>query len=128
MNIIEITAASICISVLALAIKNMKSEMGQLISIAATVVIMVAVLPYIMTIISAIREFASLSQLGEEFLTPILKITGIAYITQVGAELCEDSGEKALSMRVLSAGKIAVTVITLPLAKEAFVKIMGILS
>ncbi len=128
MNIIEITSASICISVLALAIKNMKSEMGQLVTILATVVIMTAVLPYIMTVISAIREFASLSQIGEKFLTPILKITGIAYITQAGAELCEDSGEKALSMRVLSAGKIAVTVIALPLAKEAFVKIMGILS
>lgn len=128
MNIIQLVAASICISVLALAIKNMKSEMGQLITIAATVVIIMAVLPYIMTIISTIREFASLSQMGEKFLTPILKITGIAYITQIGAELCEDSGEKALSMRVLSAGKIAVTVVALPLAKEAFLKIMEILS
>lgn len=128
MNIIQLVAASICISILALAIKNMKSEMGQLITIAATVVIITAVLPYIMTIISTIREFASLSQMGEKFLTPILKITGIAYITQIGAELCEDSGEKALSMRVLSAGKIAVTVIALPLAKEAFLKIMEILS
>lgn len=128
MNIIELTSASICISVLALAIKNMKSEMGQLITIAATVVIITAVLPYMMTIISTIREFASFSQMGEKFLTPILKITGIAYITQIGAELCEDSGEKALSMRVLSAGKIAVTVVALPLAKEAFVKIMEILS
>lgn len=128
MNIIALTSASICISILALAIKNMKSEMGQLITIAATVVIITAVLPYIMTIISTIREFASLSQMGENFLTPILKITGIAYITQIGAELCEDSGEKALSMRVLSAGKIAVTVVALPLAKEAFLKIMEILS
>lgn len=127
MNIIQLVAASICISILALAIKNMKGEMGQLITIAATVVIITAVLPYIMTIISTIREFASLSQMGEKFLTPILKITGIAYITQIGAELCEDSGEKALSMRVLSAGKIAVTVVALPLAKEAFLKIMEIL-
>lgn len=128
MNIIYLVAASICISILALAIKNMKSEMGQLVSVGATVVIMMAVLPYIMTIISTIREFASLSQMGEKFLTPILKITGIAYITQIGAELCEDSGEKSLSMRVLSAGKIAVTVVALPLAKEAFLKIMEILS
>ena len=128
MNIIHLVAASICISILALAIKSVKSEMGQLITIAATLVIITAVLPYIMAIISTIREFASFSQMGEKFLTPILKITGIAYITQIGAELCEDSGEKALSMRVLSAGKIAVTVVALPLAKEAFLKIMEILS
>lgn len=128
MNIIQLAAVSVCVSVLALTVKNIKSEMGQLISIAATVLVMAAVIPYIITVISTIREFASLSQLGERFLTPILKITGIAYISQIGAELCADSGEKALASRVEAAGKIAVTVIALPVAKEAFVKIMGILS
>lgn len=128
MNIIQLAAVSVCVSVLALTVKNIKSEMGQLISIAATVLVMAAVIPYIITVISTIREFAALSQLGERFLTPILKITGIAYISQIGAELCADSGEKALASRVEAAGKIAVTVIALPVAKEAFVKIMGILS
>jgi stage III sporulation protein AD len=128
MNIIQLAAVSVCVSVLALTVKNIKSEMGQLISIAATVLVMSAVIPYIITVISTIREFAALSQLGERFLTPILKITGIAYISQIGAELCADSGEKALASRVEAAGKIAVTVIALPVAKEAFVKIMGILS
>lgn len=128
MNIIQLAAVSVCVSVLALTVKNIKSEMGQLISIAATVLVMAAVIPYIITVISTIREFAALSQLGERFLTPILKITGIAYISQIGAELCADSGEKALASRVEAAGKIAVTVIALPIAKEAFVKIMGILS
>lgn len=128
MNILQLAAVSVCISVLALAVKNIKSEMGQLISIAATVLVMAAVIPYITTIVVTIREFASLSQLGQRFLTPILKITGIAYISQIGSELCADSGEKALAARVEAAGKIAVTVIALPVAKEAFVKIMGILA
>lgn len=128
MNILQLAAVSVCVSVLALMVKNIKSEMGQLISIAATVLVMAALIPYITTIIMTIREFASLSQLGQRFLAPILKITGIAYISQIGSELCADSGEKALAARVEAAGKIAVTVIALPLAKEAFLKIMGILS
>ena len=128
MNIIGLTAAGICISVLALAVKNIKGEMGQLITIAGAVILMAAVLPYIMAVISAIREFSELSSLGEKFLSPILKITGIAYISQLGSELCTDSGETALAKRVENAGKIAVTVVSLPLAKEAFTKIMEILS
>lgn len=128
MNIMQLAAVSVCISVLALAVKNIKSEMGQLISIAATVLVMLAVIPYITAVAATIREFAELSELGEKYLTPILKITGIAYISQIGSELCADSGEKALAARVETAGKIAVTVIALPVAKEAFVKIMGILS
>lgn len=128
MNILQIVAASVCVSVLALAVKNMKSEMGQLISVAATVLVMVAVIPYIKTVVVTIREFALISKMGEKFLSPILKITGLAYISQIGAELCADSGEKALAARVVSAGKIAVTVIALPIAREAFMKIMEILS
>ena len=128
MNIIGLTAAGICVSVLALAVKNIKGEMGQLITIAGAVILMAAVLPYIMAVISAIREFSELSSLGEKFLSPVLKITGIAYISQLGSELCTDSGETALAKRVENAGKIAVTVVSLPLAKEAFTKIMEILS
>ncbi len=128
MNILAVASAGVLISVVALAVKNMKSEIGQLISLSGVVIIMAAVIPYIITVVKSMYEFASISPLGEDFLTPILKITGIAYISQIGSELCEDSGEKALASRVLMAGKIAITVIILPIAKEAFTKIMGILS
>lgn len=128
MNILQLAAVCVCISVLALTLKNMKSEMGQLLSVAATVMVMAAILPYISVIISAMRELSAFGSVGEKYLTPILKITGIAYISQIGSELCADSGENSLAKRVESAGKIAITVIALPIAKEAFMKIMGILT
>ena len=128
MNILQLTSVCVCITVLILMLKNMKGEMGQLLSIAATVMVMAVILPYISVIISAMRELSELGNLGEKYLSPIIKITGIAYISQIGSELCADSGEKALAKRVESAGKIAITVIALPVAKEAFIKIMGILT
>ena len=128
MNIIQIVAASICICVIALAVKDIKRDMGQLISIGATLMVMTALIPYITKIVATMYEFSSLCNGGQRFLMPILKITGISYISQIGAELCRDSGEASLAARVESAGKIAVTVIVLPVAKEAFMKIMEILS
>ena len=128
MNILSIVAAGVLISVLSLTVKNMKSETGQLISVAGTVMIISAIIPYIITVVQAMYDFAELSPLGENFLTPILKITGISYIAQTGSELCLDMGEKSLSARVLTAGKIAITIITLPIAKDCFEKIMGILA
>ena len=128
MNILGITAAGVCISIVALSVKNMKGEMGQLISVAATLVITAAVIPYVVVIVRSMNEFATLSNMGESFITPILKITGIAYISQIGSELCCDSGEKALASRIEMAGKIAISVISLPIAREAFLKIVGILS
>lgn len=128
MNMYQICAAAVCIGVLALTVKNVRVEMGQIISIAAVIAVFAATMPYVIKIVSSMHEFALLSKSGEKYLEPILKITGIAYISQIGAELCEDSGEKALAGRVEMAGKIAICTVAIPIAKEAFVKIIGILT
>lgn len=127
MNMLGIAAGAVCISVIALSVKSMNSEIGQLITIAAVVAVIGAVVPYIIKIIASIKELSAYSGMGERYLEPILKITGIAYISQIGAELCADSGEKALAARVEMAGKIAIGAITIPIAREAFEKIIGIL-
>ena len=128
MNIMQITTVAVCVSILALLIKNINAQMGQLISIAASLVIVAAVIPSAVTIADAVRELSVYSSLGGKYIKPILKITGIAYIAQIGSQLCEDNGEKLLSSRVETAGKLAIAATALPIAKEAFVTIMNILS
>ena len=128
MNMLGIAAGAVCISIIALSVKSMNKEIGQLITIAAVVAVIGAVVPYMIKIITSIKELASYSSMGERYLEPILKITGIAYISQIGSELCSDSGEKALAARVEMAGKIAIGAITIPIAREAFEKIIGILT
>lgn len=128
MNITGITLGAVCISVLALCVKNMKSEMGHIITIVAVAGIMAALMPYIIKVVASVKELSSYSAMGERYLEPILKITGIAYLSQIGAELCRDSGEQALAGKVETAGKIAIGVITIPIAREAFEIIIGILT
>lgn len=123
----KIAAAAVCIAVLAMTVKNVRAEMGQIISIAAVLAVLAATMPYVIKIVSSMHEFALMSKGGARYLEPILKITGLAYISQLGAQLCEDSGEKALAGRVEMAGKIAICTVAIPIAKEAFVKIIGIL-
>ena len=128
MNIIAITGAAICVSMLALSVKSVKKDMGQLVTLAAVVCMMIALVPYIMRIVASIKELSTYSEMGEKYFEPILKITGISYICRMGAELCADCGETTLAARVETAGKIAIGVITIPIAREAFTKIMGILT
>lgn len=123
----KIVAAAVCIAIISLMVKNVRSEMGQLISVAAVIAVFAATMPYIINIVSSMHEFAAMSKSGAKYLEPMLKITGLAYISQMGAQLCEDSGEKALAGRVEMAGKIAICSVAVPIAKEAFVKIIGIL-
>ncbi len=127
MSIIGIVAAGVCICVMILTVKGSRSDMGHVISIAATVFFAIAVIPYITEIVSSVQEFAKLSKTGEKFMVPVLKITGIAYICQIGTDLCRDCGENSIATRIEAAGKLGITVMMLPLAKDAFSKIMEIL-
>ena len=127
MNVISIVGAAVCISVLTLCVKQLRPEIGQVITIGASVVIMGIVVIYATQAISSIKELAAYSAAASEYVEPIIKITGIAYITQLGTELCRDAGENSLAGRVEMAGKVAICAITIPIAKEAFIKIIGII-
>lgn len=127
MNIYSAVAAAVCISFVALSVKSVNKETGQVISLVSVVFMISLVMPQIVSIIREMRVFAAESAGGEKYIEPIVKITGIAYISQIGAQLCEENGEKALAGRVEAAGKIAICSLALPIAKEAFFKIMGIL-
>lgn len=127
MSITAIAAAGVLISVIILTVKEARSDMGYIVSVAATVIFAIVTIPYITEIISSVREFARLGKTGENFMIPILKITGISYISQIAVDLCRDCGESSIAARVEAAGKLAITVMMLPLAKDAFSKIMEIL-
>ena len=128
MNILTITALCVCASVFCLCVKEIKPDIGHLITIGSSVLILLFILPYAQDAISAVLEFSSYSGTGGKYFEPILKITGIAYVTQMGSELCLDANEKALSSRVEMAGKLAILTLTLPIAKEAFIRIIGIIN
>ena len=128
MNITAVTAAALCACVLILSLRQIRPEMAHIITVCASVVLFMAIMPYAAEIVKAIKDFAAFNSAGGKYTAPVLKITGIAYISQLGSELCSDAGEKALAARVEMAGKIAICMITLPIAKEAFIKIIGILN
>ena len=128
MNVFSVSAAAVCISIIALCIKSVRADIGQMISIGATIILAAVLVPYIKEVVSAIKELSTYSSMGEKYIKPILKITAIAYISQIGAQLCKDSGETSLGERVESAGKIIISVTAIPIAREAFVKIIGILT
>lgn len=128
MNVSSLSAAAVCASVLILCLRRIRPDIAQALAVAASVMLFAAVLPYCAEAVRSIKDFAVLGAAGGKYVAPIMKITGIAYISQLSAELCADAGENALAARVEMAGKIAICIITLPIAKEVFIKITGILN
>ena len=57
-------------------------------------------------LIRLLRETAEKAGVGEGYFSVVLKVIGIAYLTQFGAQLCVDAGESAVAAKIELAGKI----------------------
>ena len=66
--------------------------------------------------------------LNFDFLTVILKIVGVGYITEFTADIAEDFGNKIIASKVLLGGKIIICGMTLPIIEKLFSVLLSLLS
>ena len=55
------------------------------------------------------------SGINSSFLVIILKVTGIAYLGELGKNICTDAGQSAIATKLEIAGKILIVSISLPI-------------
>ncbi len=127
MNIFSIIAVGIIGALLSVAVKNYRPEYGVAVGVCTGVIIMLFVTENIFTSVRAIRELLEKTGIDMEYFSVILKVTGISYITRFGAELCRDAGENAIAMKIDTAGKICVMVLTIPIISGFLNIIIGML-
>ncbi|HHX50103.1 MAG TPA: stage III sporulation protein AD, partial [Clostridia bacterium] len=61
------------------------------------------------------EELSHRAQVNQFYLATIMKIIGIAYIAEFGAQVCRDAGETAIASRVEFAAKVLVMVLAIPI-------------
>jgi stage III sporulation protein AD len=78
-------------------------------------VIFLLVLAKIEVVLNLFRDLADKASVSQMYLNTILKIIGIAYITEFGAQVCRDAGEGAVAGKIEFAGKVLVMVLAIPI-------------
>ena len=111
-KIIAIALVSICISLI---LKQYRPEFSIYISILTSCLIIFYAMQRIEIMIDLIRELSSKIDINKHYLSIILKITGIAYLTEFGSDICRDAGETAVASKVEFAGKILILSISVPI-------------
>ncbi len=127
MSVAAVCGLGVCAAVIALYLRELRPDIARLFALGAGLVIMAAMVPMAGEFVAGIRSFARLVPLTADFVGPLLKITGIAYIAQFAAELCRDAGESALAGRVELAGKTAIALMSFPIVKEVFMSLMRLI-
>lgn len=117
MYILKIVAISIVLTILCLVVKQYKPEYAVIMQIASFCTIAFLLILSLDELIQMIKDIADISEVDIAFLTLLIKALGVAIITQVAMQICNDSNNKTLAFGVELSGKIAILSMCIPMIK-----------
>ena len=111
----------------AVLLRRLGGEFGLIVSLAASVVILLAVITSISPLIELIKELADEAGTQTEHIAVLLKALAVCIITRLASEVCRDSGEGAIASKVEFAGRTAVLLVAVPLFREILEIVKGLI-
>jgi len=127
MEIFQVVGIGLTGAVLAVYVKESNREIAVLISLATGLVLFLYALSQVGAVISVLSELASRANINIFYLTTVLKIMGIAYIAEFGAQICRDAGEGSTATKIEFAAKILVMVLALPIIMALMESVLRLL-
>lgn len=85
------------------------------------------VLGKISAIIELLSNLSSKTAINNQFLGLLIKITGIAFLTEYAVSICKDSGETAIANKMDMGGKVIIISMSIPIISgllETIIKIL----
>ena len=129
MEIIQVVGLALIATVLILVIKEQKPMFAFLIAAATGVVIFMLLIGKIGAVIEVLKRLAENSGMENIYLKTVLKIIGIAYIAEFGAQIVRDAGQESIASKIELAGKVLILVLAIPIISiiiETVMKLMPV--
>lgn len=127
MEIIKIIGIGLISLIIIIIIKQYRPEFAIYISIASGILIIMLCMDRLTGIINILTTLSNKTGLNSQYLAILLKITGIAILTEFAVSICNDAGESAIATKVDLGGKVIIISISIPIIVallELIVKIL----
>jgi stage III sporulation protein AD len=127
LEILQVVALGLIVAVFAVLLRRERPEMAMILALSFGVIVFLMVLNKLGAIITVFEDVTRRAQVDELYLTTLLKILGIAYIAEFGAQVCRDSGEGTVANKIELAGKVLIMILALPIFAailEAIVRLL----
>ena len=108
-------------------LKQYKPEFVIYVSLAAGAIILFLVMDKLSGIISLLKSLSTKASINQEFLIILIKITGIAFLTEFATSICKDSGETAIANKIDLGGKVLIIAISIPIISTLLETVIKIL-
>lgn len=127
MEIVKIIAIGLIALIIIVLLKQYKPEFVIYVSIIAGAIIIFMLLDKLTGIVELLSNLSNKAGINNQFLGILLKITGIAFLTEFAVSICNDSGETAIANKIDLGGKIIIIAISIPIISALLELIIKIL-
>ena len=126
-EVIKVIGIGLISLVIIVILKQYKPEYAIYVSMAAGVLILMFSVEKITNILNLLQNYASKTYINQKFLEILLKITGIAFITEFAVSICSDAGEKAIASKIEIGSKVIIIAMSIPIISSLLELIIEIL-
>lgn len=113
--------------VIIIILKQYKPEFAIYASIIAGILILVIAFEKMTGIIELLQTISNKTYINKSFLTILIKITGIAFLTEFAVSICSDAGEKAIANKIEIGSKIIIITMSIPIITSLLELVVEIL-
>ena len=128
MEIIKIIGIGLVALILIIVIKQYKPEFALYISIAAGLIIFFLVMDKLSGIIDLLMNLSNKANINQDFIIILLKITGLAILSEFAISVCKDAGEGAIASKIDFGAKIIMVAISIPIIASLLEMILKVMT
>ena len=125
--LLKIMGVAICAAILDPLIKKNNPELSAALVIAASIVILYMLSDTASQVIKSLKSLYDEVSGMEEYMSVILKVTGIAWVCEYGSSLLSDCGEAALGKKIELSGKLIILTLAIPVIKILYKSVIGLI-
>ena len=127
-NALQIGIIGVAGTLLAIQFKSGKEEYGIYISIALSIVVFIGILGHLEILIDTMRRIGSYINIDSVYISTLLKMLGITYVSEFSSSICKDAGYQTIAGQIEIFGKLSVFVLSMPVLLALLDTVKGFLS
>lgn len=126
-GIIQISMLGIGAVVLALLLKQQKSEYALYLSLTAVILILIFSINRLQVVMDTIQKIEQYTGIDVAMLKILIKLMGITYVAEFASGICKDAGFSAIGSQIEMFAKFSIMAVSVPVLLTLLETIEGLL-
>ena len=123
----KIIGIALVTCVASIILKPIRNDFAIIISVVGGIILLFYVVSYLSGVFDIFSKIFTITGIKTSLYAIIIKIIGIAYLTEFSASICNDTGNASLGEKVTFGGKIIILVMALPIVMSILDIVMELL-